>query len=100
MAPPPAPLVAVVGPTASGKSALALRLARARAGEIVSCDSLQVYRGLDIGSAKATAEERVEVPHHLVDALNELLYAELLAVKRTLGADHESAIVRELRPPR
>jgi len=61
------PLVAIVGPTASGKSALALRLARERGGEIVSCDSLQVYRGLDVGSAKATPEERAEVPHHLVD---------------------------------
>ena len=67
MAAPAAPLVAIVGPTASGKSALALRLARERAGEIVSCDSLQVYRGLDIGSAKATAEERAAVPHHLLD---------------------------------
>jgi tRNA dimethylallyltransferase len=62
-----APLVAIVGPTASGKSALALRLARERRGEIVSCDSLQVYRGLDIGSAKATSAERDEVPHHLLD---------------------------------
>ena len=67
MAAPAAPLVAVVGPTASGKSALALRLARDRAGEIVSCDSLQVYRGLDIGSAKPTPEERAAVRHHLVD---------------------------------
>jgi tRNA dimethylallyltransferase len=63
-------VVAVVGPTASGKSALALALARARAGEIVSCDSLQVYRGLDIGSAKATAEERRAVPHHLLDVVD------------------------------
>jgi tRNA dimethylallyltransferase len=62
-------LIAVVGPTASGKSDLALRLARERAGEIVSCDSLQVYQGLDIGSAKPTAEERREVPHHLVDVV-------------------------------
>jgi tRNA dimethylallyltransferase len=61
------PLVAIVGPTASGKSALALRLATARGGEIVSCDSLQVFRGLDIGSAKPTAEERRAVPHHLID---------------------------------
>ena len=60
-------LVAVVGPTASGKSALALRLARALDAEIISCDSLQVYRGLDIGSAKPTPEERAQVPHHLVD---------------------------------
>jgi len=64
------PLVAIVGPTAAGKSALALALARERAGEIVCCDSLQVYRGLDIGSAKATAEERAAVPHHLLDVVD------------------------------
>jgi tRNA dimethylallyltransferase len=63
-------LVAVVGPTGAGKSALALRLARERGGEIVSCDSLQVFRGLDIGSAKATPEERREVPHHLLDLVD------------------------------
>ena len=62
-------VVAVVGPTASGKSALALALARERGGEVVSCDSLQVYRGLDIGSAKAAAEERAAVPHHLLDVV-------------------------------
>jgi tRNA dimethylallyltransferase len=64
------PVIAIVGPTASGKSALALDLARERGGEIVSCDSLQVYRGLDIGSAKATAEERAAVPHHLLDVVD------------------------------
>ena len=64
------PVVALVGPTASGKSALALDVARAHGGEIVSCDSLQVYRGLDIGSAKATAAERREVPHHLLDVVD------------------------------
>jgi tRNA dimethylallyltransferase len=63
-------LIAVVGPTGAGKSALALRLARERGGEIVSCDSLQVYRGLDIGSAKATLEERRAVPHHLLDVVD------------------------------
>jgi len=63
-------VVAVVGPTASGKSALALDLAKERGGEIVSCDSLQVYRGLDIGSAKASAQERAAVPHHLLDVVD------------------------------
>jgi tRNA dimethylallyltransferase len=63
------PLIAIVGQTASGKSAVALRLARERRGEIVSCDSLQVYRGLDIGSAKASPEERREIPHHLLDVV-------------------------------
>jgi len=65
-----AALVGIVGPTASGKSALALRLARERDGEIISCDSLQVYRGLDIGSAKPTTQERSSVPHHLIDILD------------------------------
>ncbi len=69
MAPALAPLLAVVGPTASGKSELALRLARERSGEIVSCDSQQVYRGLDIGTAKPTPEERREVRHHLLDVV-------------------------------
>lgn len=63
-------VVAIVGPTASGKSALALSLARDRGGEIVSCDSLQVYRGLDIGSAKPTPAERRAVPHHLIDVVS------------------------------
>jgi tRNA dimethylallyltransferase len=67
VAPPEPPLVAIVGETASGKSALALALAREHGGEIVSCDSLQVYRGLDIGSAKPSPEELRAVPHHLVD---------------------------------
>src|SRR6185295_15472347 len=70
MAPPPRPLIAVVGPTASGKSALALRLAAEVGGEIVSCDSLQVYRGLDVGSAKASPEERARVRHHLLDVVD------------------------------
>jgi tRNA dimethylallyltransferase len=62
-------LIAVVGPTASGKSALGMALAREHAGEIVSCDSLQVYRGFDVGSAKPTLEERAEIAHHLIDVL-------------------------------
>ncbi len=61
------PLVAVAGPTASGKSALALRIAAAFGGEIVNCDSLQVYRGFDIGTAKLSERERRGIPHHLID---------------------------------
>jgi tRNA dimethylallyltransferase len=64
------PLVAVVGPTAVGKTALAVRLAEALGGEIVSADSRQIYRQMDIGTAKATAEERAGVPHHLVDLID------------------------------
>ena len=60
-------LVAIVGATASGKSAAALDLARKTGGEIVSCDSMQVYRGMDIATAKPTLAEREEVPHHLID---------------------------------
>ena len=57
----------IMGPTASGKSALALELCARLDGEIVSADSMQLYRGLDIGTAKPTAEERRNVPHHLID---------------------------------
>jgi tRNA dimethylallyltransferase len=60
-------LIVVAGPTGSGKSDLALALARRFQGEIVNCDSVQVYRGLDIGSAKTPAAEREAVPHHLID---------------------------------
>jgi tRNA dimethylallyltransferase len=60
--------VAIVGPTATGKSALALALARRHPGlEVVSADSMSVYRGMDIGTAKPTREERAEVPHHCLD---------------------------------
>ena len=60
-------IYAVVGPTASGKSALALELAERYGGEIISCDSMQVYRRMDIGTAKPTAEERARVVHHMID---------------------------------
>ena len=60
-------LIAVVGPTASGKTELSLRLAEALDGEILSCDSMQIYRGMDIGTAKPTLEERRGIPHHLID---------------------------------
>ncbi|MGC2111655.1 MAG: tRNA (adenosine(37)-N6)-dimethylallyltransferase MiaA [Candidatus Korobacteraceae bacterium] len=64
----PEPLLAVIlGPTASGKSALAIHLAQQFGGEIVSCDSIAVYRGFDIGTAKPTGEQRALVPHHLLD---------------------------------
>ncbi len=59
--------IALLGPTAAGKSAVALALAAELGGEIVSVDSAQVYRGLDIGAAKPTAAERAAVPHHLLD---------------------------------
>ena len=60
-------LIAIVGPTASGKTALAIHLARRSGGEIVSADARQIYRGMDIGTAKPTAAERAAAPHHLID---------------------------------
>lgn len=64
------PLLILAGPTASGKSALALHLAQQFGGEIVNCDSLQLYRGMDIGTAKPSLSERQIVPHHLFDVRN------------------------------
>ena len=64
-----APLIVLAGPTASGKTALALALAAHFPAEIVSCDSVAVYRGMEIGSAKPTLDERALVPHHLIDVL-------------------------------
>jgi tRNA dimethylallyltransferase len=61
------PVVAVVGPTATGKTALAVALAHRLGGEVVNADSMQLYRGMDIGTAKATLAERDGVPHHLLD---------------------------------
>lgn len=63
------PLIVLVGPTAVGKTALALRLARALEAEIVNVDSRQIYRGMDIGTAKPSAAEQAEVPHHLLNLL-------------------------------
>lgn len=60
-------IIAVAGPTASGKSALALELCKRLDGELISLDSMQIYRGLDIGTAKPTKEEQAEVCHHMID---------------------------------
>ena len=64
------PLVAVGGPTGSGKSGLALAIAEEFSGEIINCDSLQVYRHFDLGTAKLAPGERLGVPHHLIDVVN------------------------------
>lgn len=63
------PLLIIAGPTASGKTALSVELAKRLNGEIISADSMQVYRGMDIGTAKVTPEEMQGVPHHLIDIL-------------------------------
>ena len=62
--------IAIVGPTASGKTALAIEVAKRVGGEIVSMDSRQIYRGMDVGTAKATPAERAEVPHHGLDVVD------------------------------
>ena len=60
-------ILVIAGPTASGKTALAVELALRRGGEVVSADSMQIYRRMDIGTAKPTMEERQGVPHHMLD---------------------------------
>lgn len=60
-------IICVVGPTASGKTKLAVQLAKAYDGEVVSCDSMQIYKHMDIGTAKPTPEEMQGVPHHMID---------------------------------
>ncbi len=62
--------VLLLGPTGSGKTALSLELGERFGGEIVSCDSVAVYRGMDVGTAKPTTEERARLPHHLIDVAN------------------------------
>ncbi|MBM3791407.1 MAG: tRNA (adenosine(37)-N6)-dimethylallyltransferase MiaA, partial [Acidobacteria bacterium] len=61
------PAVAIIGPTASGKTSLATRLAGMFGGEVVSCDALQIYRHMDIGTAKTFLEEQGGIPHHMLD---------------------------------
>lgn len=63
-------VIIIAGPTASGKTAFSIALAKQIGGEIISADSMQVYKGMDLGTAKATLEERLEVPHHLIDIRN------------------------------
>lgn len=67
---PQRPLVAITGPTGTGKSSVALAVAEAMGGEIVNCDSLQVFRYFDIGTAKLPESERRGIPHHLIDIVN------------------------------
>jgi tRNA dimethylallyltransferase len=88
----------LTGPTASGKTAVGLKLARRLNAEIVSLDSMALYRGMDIGTAKPTLEERAAVPHHLVDILEP---AEAHSVAQYVEAAHEAVrqIASRLRVP-
>ncbi len=78
-------VIAVIGPTTAGKSHLAIELARALDGEVVNADSMQLYRGMDVGTAKVTAAERQAVPHHLLD---------VWPVTRTANAAEYQALAR------
>ena len=64
------PVIAIVGPTGVGKTDLSIGLAKKLNGEIVSCDSMQIYRGMDIGTAKPTKDEMMGIPHHMIDIVN------------------------------
>lgn len=74
----PERLLCVVGPTASGKTALAVDACERAGGEIISADSVQIYRGFDIGSGKPSPEERAKAPHHLIDVLDPLQTADAM----------------------
>ncbi|WP_193104220.1 tRNA (adenosine(37)-N6)-dimethylallyltransferase MiaA [Brachybacterium sp. FME24] len=80
------PLVAIVGATATGKSDLAIALARRLNGDVVNADALQLYRGMDIGTAKVTALERGSVPHHLLDVLEVTQEASVSAYQQAARA--------------
>ncbi len=85
-------LIAVVGPTATGKSDLALALAQAHDGEIVNADAMQLYRGMDIGTAKLGPAERADVPHHLLDVLDVTETASVAAYQRAARAAVEDVL--------
>ena len=85
-------LIAVVGPTATGKSALGLALAQHLGGEIVNADAMALYRGLDVGTAKPTAAERAAVPHHLLDVLDVTETASVAAYQRAARAAIEQVL--------
>ena len=83
-------VAAIVGPTAVGKTALSLEMAEALGAEIVSVDSMQVYRGMDIGTAKPSAEEQARIPHHLLDVFDpnhDVTVSEFQALARNAIAD-------------
>ncbi len=80
-----APIVAVVGPTASGKTALAVEVALRLGGEVVNADAFQLYRGMDVGTAKPTPAERRGVPHHLLDVLDVTQEATVAGYQRAAG---------------
>ncbi|MFJ4471575.1 tRNA (adenosine(37)-N6)-dimethylallyltransferase MiaA [Streptomyces sp. NPDC089424] len=95
----PAPrVIAVVGPTAAGKSDLGVHLAQQLGGEVVNADSMQLYQGMDIGTAKLTPEERGGVPHHLLDIWDVTVTASVAEYQR-LAREHIEGLLAEGRWP-
>lgn len=90
--------IAVVGPTASGKSALGVALAHHFDGEVVNVDSMQLYRGMDIGTAKLTVDEREGIPHHLLDVWDVTETASVARYRRDAIADVEDIVQRGKTP--
>ena len=91
-------VVAVVGPTATGKSELGLRLAEVLEGEVVGADASQLYRGMDIGTAKLSLPERRGVPHHQIDVLDVTEEASVAAYQRHARVDLEAVLARARTP--
>ncbi|MCP9975613.1 tRNA (adenosine(37)-N6)-dimethylallyltransferase MiaA [Streptomyces somaliensis] len=95
----PAPrVIAVVGPTAAGKSDLGVHLARELGGEVVNADSMQLYRGMDIGTAKLTHEERGGIPHHLLDVWEVTETASVAEYQRLARAEIDRLLARGRTP--
>lgn len=90
--------IAIVGPTGTGKSALALAVAERVGGEIVNADAMQLYRGMDIGTAKLPVEERLGVPHHQLDILEVTETASVARYQQSAAADVEAIAARGVVP--
>jgi tRNA dimethylallyltransferase len=90
----PGPVVTIVGPTAAGKSALSIALAHAVDGEVVNADSMQLYRGMDIGTAKLSAAEREGVPHHVLDIWDVTEPASVAEYQRLARAEIDAILAR------
>lgn len=90
--------LAVIGPTGTGKSALALEFAERVGGEIVNADAMQQYRGMDIGTAKLTVEERRGIPHHQLDVLDVVETATVARYQQAAAADIETIAARGATP--
>ena len=91
-------LIVIAGPTATGKSGLALDLAELLDGEVVNADSMQLYRGMDVGTAKLTPEERRGIPHHLLDVLDVTQTASVAAYQSEALAAIDGILARGRTP--